>query len=221
MKVLFTLKRLSLNFVKSEAWSHQTLWQLKISGNESECKSEIEGDVCSKHGDFWGISICSRVFHLSRIISTSFNERYQAIIHVSISSAQPYFTWDLANESQAWHRSVAHSLLRTLLTICPSNSQKSSPDTVLECSELHVLPAAAPDVLGRGEHRPALTWTKPLADPSCTFPSRVWLDQGAAALLLGSHDISFNGRLLKTLKLKAYERRTSKGKCNMRLSVKL
>ena len=58
---------------------------------------------------------------------------------------------------------------------------------------------SCPNMVGQREHRPVLTWTKELADPSRTCPSRVWLDRTAAALLLGSCDILFNGWLLKTL----------------------
>lgn len=47
--------------------------------------------------------------------------------------------------------------------------------------------------------RARLTWTKHLADLSCMFPTRVLLDQTTAALLLGSHNVLFNGWLLKTL----------------------
>lgn len=74
-----------------------------------------------------------------------------------------------------------------------------APVTVLWCPELFMLLPATADMLGWGEHGPALTWTKHLADPSCTFPTRMGLDQTTAALLLGSHDILINGWLQKTL----------------------
>lgn len=71
---------------------------------------------------------------------------------------------------------------------------RKAPVTVLWCPELFMLLPTLWDGVSMGQH-----WPEHLADPPCTFPTRVGLDQTTAVLLLISHDTLINGWLPETL----------------------